>query len=349
MTLTPDQLLDVYYFMRLARAVDDRVRKLYLQGEIVGGVYSGLGMEATSIGTSYALEPHDVLTPSHRGLGAHLVRGVPLADIMRQYLARVTAPTRGADNGLHIGDMARGIPPAISHLGPSITLAAGMALAAKTRGEPIVAMGYIGEGATSNGVFHEGVNMAAVLSLPLVVIVENNGWAYSTPPQLEGAMGDVANRAAGYGIPGVAVDGNDVRAVYAAAREAVDRARSGGGPALVECKTFRVRGHSEADDASYVPEEMRDVWSRRDPLDLLERSLLEEGVLDEAGRESTALRARDAIEAAVEQARQEPRPAGLNETWGIFAGPHSRPIRRATERVAVETRAAVATVATETP
>src|SRR5579884_2476326 len=164
MTLTSAQLLDIYYYMRLARAVDDRVRKLYLQGEVVGGVYSGLGMEATAIGTAYALEPHDVLTPSHRGLGAHLVRGVPVVEIMRQYLARVTAPTRAADNGLHIGDMARGIAPATSHLGPPITLAAGMALAAKTRREPVVAMGYIGEGATSTGEFHEGVNLAAVLA-----------------------------------------------------------------------------------------------------------------------------------------------------------------------------------------
>lgn len=329
MTLTAPQLRDIYYYMRLARTLDDRIRKLYLQGEVVGGVYSGLGMEATSIGTSYALQPQDVLTPTHRGLGAHLVRGIPLVDIMRQYLARVTAPTRAADNGLHIGDMERGIPPAISHLGPSITLAAGMALAARTRHEQIVAMGYIGEGATSNGAFHEGVNMAAVLRLPLIVVIENNGWAYSSPPEMEGVMGDFANRALGYGIPGVAVDGNDVRAVYAAAQEAVERARRGDGPTIVECKTFRMRGHSEADDASYVPAEARAEWAQRDPLERFERALLDEEVLTAAQRDDASARARDAIEEALQQATAELKPASLAQTWGLFAGPHSRPRRRA--------------------
>lgn len=342
MTLTSAQLLDIYYYMRLARAVDDRVRKLYLQGEVVGGVYSGLGMEATSIGTSYALEPHDVLTPTHRGLGAHLVRGVPIVDIMRQYLARATAPTRAADSGLHIGDMTRGIPPAVSHLGPSITLAAGMALAAKTRHEPVVSMGYIGEGATSNGEFHEGVNMAAVLRLPLVVVIENNGWAYSTPPELEGAMGDFANRALGYGIPGVAVDGNDVRAVHAAAQEAVDRARRGEGPTIVECKTFRVRGHSEADDASYVPAAVRALWAQRDPVNRFEQALLDEGVLTPERRDEAMARARAAIEEALQQAQSEPKPTGLDDTWGLFAGPHSRPVRRAVPAEAAAGRQAVA-------
>jgi TPP-dependent pyruvate/acetoin dehydrogenase alpha subunit len=251
--LSPEQLLEIYRYMLLTRGVDDRIRTLYLQDAVVGGVYSQLGHEAISVGTAYSLRPDDVLVPMHRDLGAYLVRGMEVRRIMAQMMGRATGYSAGKDNALHIGDMSRNVMTHISMLGASIPHAAGAALATRQRGEVRVSLTYVGDGAINTGDFHEGLNFAATLRLPMILIVENNQFAYSTPLSKQIAFEEIAQRAVGYGVPGLRIAGNDVLEVYRTTREAAERARRGEGPTLIECVTMRMRGHSEHDDASYVP------------------------------------------------------------------------------------------------
>src|SRR5579884_932394 len=257
--------------MLLTREVDNRVRILYRQGKVTGGVYSQLGHEAISVGSASALRPTDILAPMHRDLGAHLVRGMDLRQILAQLLARDNVYTGGRDNALHIGDQHLRVIPQISHLGVSIPVAAGAALAARQRGEDSVALTYVGDGAVNTGDFHEGLNFAAALRLPMILIVENNQFAYSTPVSKQIAFEEIAQRAGGYGIPGFRIDGNDVLGVFSTTCEAVDRARRGEGPTLIECVTMRMRGHSENDDARYVPAGMLEQWQKKDPIERFEK------------------------------------------------------------------------------
>ncbi|HLJ60220.1 MAG TPA: thiamine pyrophosphate-dependent dehydrogenase E1 component subunit alpha, partial [bacterium] len=252
-TLQPNDLLEMLYYMRLQRAVEDRGIKLYYQGRVPGAYFTGFGHEATVVGAAYALGPDDLLAPMHRDLAAYIMRGMPVRQVFAQFLDREGGPTRGRDGNVHMGDPRLGILPFISHMAASVPVAAGMALACRQRGEPRVVLTYFGDGATSTGAWHEGVNFAAVFRLPLVLVLENNQYAYSTPLDRQTAARAFIDKAPGYGIPGVAVDGNDVVAVYDAARDAVARARDGGGPTLIECRTMRMRGHSEADRFTYVP------------------------------------------------------------------------------------------------
>jgi pyruvate dehydrogenase E1 component alpha subunit/2-oxoisovalerate dehydrogenase E1 component alpha subunit len=239
----------------------------------VGGVYSSLGQEAISVGTAYALDSQDFIGPMIRNVGAMMVRGFKPRDVFLQYMARKDGPTGGRDANTHFGDLKRGVIAPISVLGELVSVLAGVALAAKLRGEKRVALTYVGDGATSTGQFHEALNFAAVQKLPLLVIVENNLWAYSTPAEKQMAVRDIAERAKGYGIPGTIEDGNDVLKVYAATRVAADRARRGGGPALIEFKTMRMKGHAEHDEASYVPKEQMEKWRKKDPLLRFEKYL----------------------------------------------------------------------------
>jgi TPP-dependent pyruvate/acetoin dehydrogenase alpha subunit len=265
--------------MLLTREADNRIRILYRQGKITGGVYSGLGHEAIAVGTAFALRPTDPLAPMHRDLGAHLVRGMDLRQILAQIMARDNVFTHGKDNALHIGSKKLVVFPQISMLGTSIPVTAGAALSAKQRGEDRVALTYVGDGAVNTGDFHEGLNFAAALRLPVVLIVENNQWAYSTPLSRQLACEQIAHRGIAYGIPGVQIDGNDVLEVYRTTKEAVDRARRGEGPTLIECLTMRMRGHSENDDASYVPREMLEEWAQKDPVKRFERLLIDDGIV----------------------------------------------------------------------
>src|SRR5438034_9291200 len=266
MTLTRAQLHELYYYLRLNRRVDEQLTNLYRQGKVVGGVYSSLGQEAISVGTAYALGPEDFIGPTSRNVGAMPVRGYRPRDVFLQYMARQDGPTGGRDANTHFGDLARGVVAPISVLGELVPVLAGVGLAAKIRKEKRVALTYVGDGATSTTQFHEGVNFAAVAKLPLIVIAENNGWAYSTPVEKQMAVKDIAERAKAYGIPGVIVDGNDVLAVYEAARAAADRARRGLGPTLIEAKTMRMKGHAEHDDARYVPQALLEEWRKEDPI-----------------------------------------------------------------------------------
>ena len=276
--LTPEQKIDIYRLLRLNRTVEERLVNLYRQGKIVGGLYRSLGQEATSVGSAYALKKGDLLGPLIRNLGSVLTVGVPAREIFAQYMARADSPTGGREGILHFGRPDRGLVSPISMLGTLVPVMAGVALAARMQRKKIVAMTYIGDGGTSTGPFHEGLNFAAVQRLPLVVIAENNGWAYSTPLRKQTSARCLADRALAYGIPAETIDGNDVIEVYAATRRAVDRARDGGGPTLIEAKTYRMKGHAEHDGQTYVPKEELEEWARRDPIDRYLRLLVESGV-----------------------------------------------------------------------
>jgi TPP-dependent pyruvate/acetoin dehydrogenase alpha subunit len=279
--LTRQQHLDLYYYMRLNRAVEDTMVKLFRQNKIVGGLYSSLGQEAISVGTAFALEKKDWLAPMIRNIGALLVKGVPPRDIFTQHMAKYTSPTQGKDGTSHFGDLENlHIVSPISMLGDLIPVMTGVAMAGRYLGQKIVAMTWIGDGGSSTGVFHEGLNFAATQKAPFVLILENNGWAYSTPVRRQVPLENLADRAKSYGITSYIVDGNDVADVYSTTKEAVDRARAGEGPILIEAKTFRRMGHAQHDPAEYVPKEMREYWEKRDPILLHEKFLAEKKLLD---------------------------------------------------------------------
>src|SRR3984885_12357172 len=280
-TLTRDQHLELYYLMQLNRQLEDRLVRLFRQNKIVGGVYSSLGQEAVSIGTSYALESRDWLAPMIRNIGALLVKGFKPRDIFTQHMAKFTSPTQGKDGTSHFGDLkVRHVVSPISMLGDLIPVMTGVAMAGRYLGQNIVAMTWIGDGGSSTGVFHEGLNFAAAQKAPFVLILENNGWAYSTPVRRQVPLENLADRAKAYGITSYIVAGNDGADGYSTAKQAVDRARAGEGPILIEAKTFRRMGHAQHDPAEYVPKEMREYWEKRDPILLHEKFLTEKKLLD---------------------------------------------------------------------
>jgi pyruvate dehydrogenase E1 component alpha subunit len=321
LTHVPDEKakLDMLHFMKLTREIEDRIeRKLYRQGRIVGGVYVGRGQEAISVGTAIHMEKYDVVAPSHRDMGVFLMRGVTPERIIAQYMGRRTGLTRGRDGNMHMGDMNYNVIAFVSHLGDNVPVAAGVALAFRQRGQRRVALCYNGEGATSRGDWHEGINLASVHRLPVVYFINNNAYAYSTPLSLQMAIPDVALRASSYGIPGETVDGNDILAVYDAAKRAIDRARAGGGPSLVEFKTFRMTGHSAHDDAGYVPPELFEEWKRKDPILRFEKTLLEEGVVTQPRLDQMQGECEKIIDDAVDWAEQQPYPSPEEVTRDVY-------------------------------
>jgi TPP-dependent pyruvate/acetoin dehydrogenase alpha subunit len=324
--LTRTQLVELYRYMRLTRSLEERLVALYRQTKVIGGLFRSLGQEADAVGTAYALEPGDILSPLIRNLGSMLVKGATPLEVVRQYMARGTGPTAGRELNIHFNDLDRGFLGQISHLGDMVPVMAGIALTFKRRREARVGLVYVGDGAMSTGAFHEGMNFAAVHRLPLVVVAENNGYAYSTPIAKQTAVKHLVEKAAAYGIPGAQADGNDVVAVYEAARDAVTRARSGGGPTLVELITYRRKGHAEHDNQSYVPLEEIEPWVKRDPVDTFHRRLLEAGW--STGEELDALDAGIVaeIDAAVDQAESEPLPAGATALDGVYADPPRAPL-----------------------
>jgi len=317
--LTKQDYLTLYYYMRLTREFEMRMVKLYRQGKIVGGVYTGTGNEATAVGSAYALRKEDIVLPLHRDLGAHLVRGFPLGKMAAQIMGRRDGPTRGKDNGTHIADLELGLLGHISHLGTMIPVAAGVALAVKMRREKRVVINYIGEGGTNTGDFHEGLNFAAVLKLPLVLVIDNNQWAYSTPTHKQYRCRRLADRAVGYGIPGEQVDGTDVLAVYQQCKRAVERARRGEGPMLIESVTMRLRGHSEHDDASYVPKSMLEEWGKKDPIARFEDYLTNHRHWSEREKREIEKRIAAEVETAWDFAQESTWPAGEEAIKGVYA------------------------------
>ena len=297
------------YYMSLMRELEDRIeRKLYRQGRIVGGVYVGRGQEAIPVGSALVSGPEDIMLPSHRDQAVYLIRGVSPGRILAQYMGRSGGLTRGRDGNMHMGDMKHGIVSIISALAATVPVAAGIAMALRYRGSNGVAFCYFGDGATSRGDWHEGVNLATVQKLPVVFICNNNQYAYSTPLSLQMACANVADRGAAYNMPAETVDGNDVLAVNAATRRAVDHARSLKGPYLVECKTFRMTGHSAHDSAHYVPKGLFAEWGKLDPIVRLEARMLEEGWADSAEMEQNRALVRKEVDEAVEWAEASPLP-----------------------------------------
>lgn len=313
------QRLELLYWLKLNRALETRMAALFKQGKILGGLYRSLGQEAISVGSGYALGPGDWYAPVIRNIGTCLVRGVTPGVLLSQYMAR-EIPIHGRDNALHFGDVESGMVSTISPLGGLVSVMAGAALGFKMRGEKRVALTYSGDGQTSTGVWHEGLAMAAALKVPLILFVENNRWAYSTPVSRQSRLENLADKARAYGIIGVVVDGNDVEAVYSTTRKAVDHARAGNGPTLIEAKTFRRLGHSEHDDPrKYVPPEEFTVWEAKDPIARYERVLTEARVIDVAALKQLEAQIAKEIDVAQAWADKVPQPDPSRLTDGVYA------------------------------
>jgi TPP-dependent pyruvate/acetoin dehydrogenase alpha subunit len=336
--LTRQQHLDLYYYMRLNRAVEDTMVKLFRQNKIVGGLYSSLGQEAISVGTAFALEKKDWLAPMIRNIGALLVKGVPPRDIFTQHMAKYTSPTLGKDGTSHFGDLENlHIVSPISMLGDLIPVMTGVAIAGRYLGQKIVAMTWIGDGGSSTGVFHEGLNFAATQKAPFVLILENNGWAYSTPVRRQVPLENLADRAKAYGIASYIVDGNDVADVYSTAKEAVDRARAGEGPILIEAKTFRRMGHAQHDPAEYVPKQMREYWEKRDPILLHEKFLTAKKLLDAQTKKEIETKIETLLSTDRDFAENSPMPPPELAEKGVYCtGDDCHTIRAKWERPIAE-------------
>ncbi|MPZ17184.1 MAG: thiamine pyrophosphate-dependent dehydrogenase E1 component subunit alpha [Luteitalea sp.] len=327
-------LLELYYYARLTRDVEERLAILYRTNQVVGGLYRSLGQEGESVASALALEPSDIIGPLIRNLGSLLARGVRPRDIFAQYMARGASPSRGRDLNLHFSH----IPPAasgeptiigpISMLGDLIPVVAGALLGGRMQQRRLVALTYIGDGGTSTGAFHEGMNFAAVQRLPLVVIAEDNKFAYSTPIARQMAIERIDQRAEAYGVAHEMVDGNDMIAVYEATKRAVDRGRRGEGATLIGVDTMRMRGHAEHDDMRYVPKAMLEQWTTRDPIAKLRTLLVELSLATDTDLHEIDRRTRSFAEAEANDALAQPRPDPADVTRDLYAGTHPFPGRR---------------------
>lgn len=321
--LTPAQRLDLYYYMRLTRTLEERLVGLHRQGKVVGGLFRSLGQEADAVGSAFALDRSkgDVLSPLIRNLGSMLVQGATPLEVFRQYMAKAESPTAGRELNIHFNDLQRGFLGQVSPLGAMVPVMAGMALTFKLRKEDRVGLVYVGDGAMSTGAFHEGINFAAVQRVPLVVVCENNGYAYSTPTTKQTAAKWLMDKAAGYGIPGVQADGNDVIATYEVTKEAVDRARSGGGVTLVELITYRRKGHAEHDDQRYVPPGEIEEWEKNDPIARYLKQLAEKQWATAEEIEATNARIELELDTALAACIDEPFPSTDTALTDVYADP----------------------------
>jgi TPP-dependent pyruvate/acetoin dehydrogenase alpha subunit len=321
--LTRENLLEIDYFLRLTRTLEERLVALFRQSKVIGGLYRSLGQEGESVAAAYALDyvQGDVVQPLIRNMGSILVAGAKPSDIIKQYMAKGDSPTRGRELNIHFGHPARdGFIGQISMLGDMIPVMAGIALAGRMQKRNLVGMAFIGDGASSTGAFYEGMNFATVQKLPLVVVLENNGYAYSTPTSKQSAVKTLADKAHAFGCASEVVDGNDVLATYAAARRAVERARAGEGVTLIEAKTFRMKGHAEHDNQSYVPQSLIEEWSAKDPVVRFEQSLIDGGIATTAEFDAIQSRAKREVDAATDEAERSPMPNPEEASRGLFAG-----------------------------
>jgi pyruvate dehydrogenase E1 component alpha subunit/2-oxoisovalerate dehydrogenase E1 component alpha subunit len=322
MELDKTQQLDLLYFMHLTRSLEDRLDNLFKQGKIVGGLFRSLGQEGTAVGSAYALDRKqgDILSPLTRDLGALLVIGALPREVFANYLWRATSLSRGRDQNLHITDLNRGFIGTISPLGSLVSVMNGVVLALRMQKKKSVGMVYIGDGGTSTGAFHEAANFASVQNLPLVIVGENNSYAYTTPTTKQMRILNLADRAKAYGMPSEIVDGNDVVAVYRSAQRAVDRAREGGGPTFIEAKTFRMRGHAAHDNQSYVAKEVLDQWRKRDPIAQFEKQLKENKVAGGAEIGDVIKRVAAVLDEDLAWAESQPSPSPEDALGGVYAG-----------------------------
>lgn len=318
-SLTHDQLLEVYRYLKLTRLVEERIVNLYRQTKVVGGVYRSLGQEATAVGSAYALRADDFITPIIRDLGSVFVKGIRPREILAQYMAKAWGPSGGKDLNVHFGYMDKGFIGPISHLGDMIPVMNGILLGARMQQKDIVGLAYIGDGGSSTGAFYEGMNFAAVQKLPLIVIVESNHYAYSTPTSMQTAVRNLAERAAAFGIPGYIVDGNDVIACYEVTKQAIDYARAGRGAVLIEAKTYRRKGHAEHDDQRYIPEGEIEYWEKHnDPIDRFEKFLLDQEIADREKLEAITADVMREINEDSEWAESSPMPEPEGAVYGVF-------------------------------
>jgi TPP-dependent pyruvate/acetoin dehydrogenase alpha subunit len=321
--LSKEQLLEIDYFLRLTRTLEERLVALFRQAKVIGGLYRSLGQEGESVACAYALDykQGDVVQPLIRNMGSILVAGAKPADIIKQYMAKADSPTRGRELNIHFGNPAKdGFIGQISMLGDMIPVMAGITLAGRMQKRNLVGLAFIGDGGSSTGAFWEGMNFASVQRLPLVVVVEDNGYAYSTPTYKQTAAKTLADKSYAFGCFGETVDGNDVLATYGAAKRAIERARSGGGVTLLEVKTFRMKGHAEHDNQAYVPPEVIEEWKARDPLARYERVLQELGVGTLADFEEIQARVKREVDTATDEADRSPMPNPEDAAKGLFAG-----------------------------
>jgi TPP-dependent pyruvate/acetoin dehydrogenase alpha subunit len=319
--LDREDLLTVYRNLLVTRGVEERGHILYRQGKIPGSFYTGRGNEAASVGVATAMGPDDVGTPLHRDMGVHITRGVEPWRVFAQYMGRSDGPTKGRDGNVHMADSRLGLIAMVSHLPAMLPVATGCALAFRIRGERRVAVGWFGEGASARGDAHESMTFAGTRRLPVVFVCDNNQWAYSTPTHLEYATEHVADRAEAYGFEGVVVDGTDVLAVYREAKRAIERAREGGGPTLLECLTLRMEGHAVHDDAFYVPKPLLEEWAKSDPIERFRTWLRQNADLDDEEEDEIAADVKKLLNDALRRAEESPLPEPDQLAEGVYATP----------------------------
>jgi len=315
--------LNLYFQMKLIRAFEERVSRLHRQNKILGGVYSGAGQEAIVTGICAPLREGDFVAPLHRDLGVFLMRGVEPGRLMAQIMGKESGLSRGKDSFLHGGDLEHGIFGSTSMLGSSLPVAVGAALKFQLKREPQVAVAFFGEGASSRGDVHEAMNFAGVRNLPVIFVCENNRYAYSTPLEKQMAIEDVAARAEAYGFKGHVVSGNDLLAVVQLSERVIHRVREGGGPALIECKTYRYRGHSEHDPALYRDKEELLEWQSRDPIPRYEFYLEKRGHDVKHIRQEIDERTQRIVQEAVDFAEHDPMPEPSEALEDLYAPPQA--------------------------
>ena len=319
--LDREDLLGIFRTMLTTRGVEERGHILYRQGKIPGSFYTGRGNEGSATGVATAMGPDDVGTPLQRDMGVHIARGLEPWHVFAQYMGRVDGPTKGRDGNVHLGDAKLGLHAMVSHLPAMLPVAVGMALAFRIREEKRVAVAWCGEGAAARGDAHEGMNFAGVRRLPVVFVINNNQWAYSTPTHLGYAIEHLADRAAAYGFEGVVVDGTDVLAVYREAKRAIEKAREGGGPTLIESLTLRMEGHAVHDDAYYVPKELFEEWAKRDPIERFRGWLREHAEMTDEEEGEISEGVKKLLNEALRRAEDSPLPDPATLLDGVYAVP----------------------------
>jgi TPP-dependent pyruvate/acetoin dehydrogenase alpha subunit len=317
--LDREALLGLYRSMLVTRRLEETGHTLYKQGKIPGSFYTGRGNEAASVAIAAAMGPDDVGVPLHRNLGVHVHRGTEPWRILANYLGRADGPSRGRDGNVHLADLDRGQITIVSHLPAMLPVVVGCALAFRIRGEERVAVGWFGDGASAKGDCHEAMNFAGARRLPVVFVCDNNQFAYSTPNHLEFGCERLADRGPAYGFEGVTVDGTDVLAVYREAKRAIEKARTGGGPTLIESVTLRMEGHAVHDDAFYVPKEMLSAWAESDPVERYRTWLREHAALTDDQDEALLAEVKSVVREAQERAEASPLPDAATVADGVYA------------------------------
>ncbi len=317
--LDREDLLGMYRNMVITRGVEERGHILYRQGKIPGSFYTGRGNEAAAVGVATAMGTDDVGAPLHRDMGVHITRGVEPWRIFAQYMGRADGPTKGRDGNVHMADPNLGLIAMVSHLPAMLPVAVGAGLAFRIREEPRVALAWFGEGASARGDTHEGMTLAGTRKLPVLFVCDNNQWAYSTPTHLEYATEHVADRAQAYGFEGVVVDGTDILAVYREAKRAIDKARAGDGPTLLECLTLRMEGHAVHDDAFYVPKVMFEKWAESDPIERFRTWLRTNIEMTDDEEDEIGTGVKKLLNDALQRAEDSPMPDPSDLLDGVYA------------------------------